>query len=180
MQGGNIKGFGKDSLFLTDHFSMGPTLVRGFAPGGFGPRDLGCFTPLQCATPDLNFIKNNPLGGTTYLGATAEVQFPIGLPKEIGIKGALFADAGTLVSYSGKTHFGNVAIPCSGNIITPNAQVQSNCVNPFDDRKIRSSVGASLLWQSPLGPIRFDYAFPITKGKYDRVQAFRFSGGGTF
>lgn len=186
VQGGNIFGWGGRKLLLTDHFNLGPSLVRGFAPGGFGPRDLGCFA--AGCVPDLNFVKNNPLGGTTYIGATAEVQFPIGLPKEIGVKGAVFADVGTLFNYAGKKHFGDPTIGCTGNIIPPLVvppvvqlpQLQSNCVNPIDDRKIRSSVGASLLWQSPLGPIRFDYAFPITKGKYDRTQAFRFSGGGSF
>ena len=186
VQGGNIIGWGGKGLSLTDHFNLGPSLVRGFAPGGFGPRDLGCFT--AGCTPDRDFIKNNPLGGTNYIGATAEVQFPIGLPKEIGVKGAVFADAGTLFNYAGKKHFGNPALPCTGNVIPPIAvppavqppQVQSNCVAAFDDRKIRASVGASLLWQSPLGPIRFDYAFPLAKGKYDRTQAFRFSGGGSF
>ena len=47
-------------------------------------------------------------------------------------------------------------------------------------KKIRSSVGASLLWASPLGPIRFDYAYVLSKEKYDQEQAFRFSGGGSF
>ncbi len=58
---------------------------------------------------------------------------------------------------------------------------------------IRSSVGASLLWASPLGPIRFDYAFALTKSDGivtdwsngrkvggDVTQAFRFSGGTSF
>jgi outer membrane protein insertion porin family len=61
-----------------------------------------------------------------------------------------------------------------------------------DKRIIRSSVGASILWKSPLGPIRFDYAFalskdkgtfdPITGGRVgkDELQAFRFSGGTSF
>ena len=62
----------------------------------------------------------------------------------------------------------------------------------LDNNKIRSSVGASLLWNSPLGPIRFDYAFALTKEEGvispvsglriggDRTQAFRFSGGSRF
>jgi outer membrane protein insertion porin family len=41
-------------------------------------------------------------------------------------------------------------------------------------------VGASLIWASPLGPIRIDYAYAITKGKYDQIQQFNFSGGTTF
>ncbi len=49
-----------------------------------------------------------------------------------------------------------------------------------DGGDIRSSVGLSLLWQSPLGPLRFDYAFVLTKESGDEEQAFRFSGGGRF
>jgi outer membrane protein insertion porin family len=49
-----------------------------------------------------------------------------------------------------------------------------------DDNAVRSSVGVGLIWQSPFGPLRFDYAVPITKGAYDRVQQFRFGGGTSF
>jgi outer membrane protein insertion porin family len=49
-----------------------------------------------------------------------------------------------------------------------------------DEITIRSSVGAGLIWQSPLGPIRIDYAYAITKGKYDQLQAFNFTGGANF
>ena len=45
---------------------------------------------------------------------------------------------------------------------------------------IRSSVGVSLLWQSPMGPLRFDYAWALTKDDADETQGFRFSGGGKF
>ncbi len=38
----------------------------------------------------------------------------------------------------------------------------------------RASVGASLLWQSPFGPIRFDYAVPVVKEPTDQVQNFNF------
>ncbi|MDH2384703.1 BamA/TamA family outer membrane protein [Bradyrhizobium sp. CER78] len=40
--------------------------------------------------------------------------------------------------------------------------------------------GVGLIWASPFGPLRFDYAVPITKGKYDIVQEFRFGGGTSF
>jgi outer membrane protein insertion porin family len=45
---------------------------------------------------------------------------------------------------------------------------------------IRSSVGAGLIWSSPFGPLRFDFAFPVTKASYDRKQWFRFGGGTSF
>ena len=46
--------------------------------------------------------------------------------------------------------------------------------------RIRSSVGVGLIWDSPLGPLRFDLAYPLTKESYDRTQIFRFSGGTKF
>jgi outer membrane protein insertion porin family len=49
-----------------------------------------------------------------------------------------------------------------------------------DEHTIRSSVGASIIWASPLGPIRLDYAYAVTKGKYDQLQAFNFTGGASF
>jgi outer membrane protein insertion porin family len=45
---------------------------------------------------------------------------------------------------------------------------------------VRASVGAGLLWASPFGPIRFDFAIPLLKEPYDRKQFFRFGGGTTF
>ncbi|TMJ79950.1 MAG: hypothetical protein E6G79_19865, partial [Alphaproteobacteria bacterium] len=45
---------------------------------------------------------------------------------------------------------------------------------------VRSSVGVGLIWASPFGPLRFDYAVPITKGPFDRVQQFKFGGGTSF
>ena len=50
----------------------------------------------------------------------------------------------------------------------------------YDDRTIRTSVGASVLWASPLGPIRIDVAYPVIKGKFDQTQLINFSGGATF
>ncbi len=178
LQGGNVQALDGKTLRITDLFQLGPTLVRGFAPGGIGPRDIG----------DVNALAYNGLGGAHYAGASAEVQFPIyGLPRDLAIKGAVFADAGTLFGYTGqRTFFGATAVgqcPYSGyvkngQVVT--AQTQPNYVCVQDSDTIRSSVGASLLWASPVGPLRFDYAFALTKDKYDQTQAFRFSGGTQF
>ena len=60
----------------------------------------------RATSPTRTTSQANSLGGTTYFGGTAEVQFPIfGLPREIGLKGALFADAGTLSGFNGRTNF---------------------------------------------------------------------------
>ncbi len=171
VQGGHIRSFGGKDLRIVDNYFLGPSLVRGFAPSGIGPRDMS------------GDFQNNALGGTTYFGGTLEVQFPIfGLPREIGLKGAVFADAGTLFGYEGQKDFAtSLGVPtnCLG---APNyaANRQPTCVNVKDDKAIRSSVGVSLLWASPLGPLRFDYAFVLSKVTGDQTQAFRFSGGTSF
>ncbi len=168
-QAGNIYGYGGKKLRLADNFNLGDSLVRGFAPGGMGPRDVSLGVDPQ----------SNSLGGTTYLGASAEVQFPLfGTPRELGLRGAVFADAGTLFGYQGKTNFAGGA-PCTYNDQAP-TYTQGTCVSVYDSRKIRSSVGASILWASPLGPIRINYAFPLTKAPGDQTQAFSFSGGASF
>jgi outer membrane protein insertion porin family len=153
VQGGHITGWGGKDLRMLDHFQMGPNLVRGFAPAGIGPRDL---TPLTA---------EDPLGGTMYWGASVEAQTPFHfLPKESGMRGAVFADAGSLWNYKGPTSW----------------NVTGETLTPVDSSSIRASVGAGILWQSPFGPLRFDFAFPLMKENYDKVQQFRFSGGTRF
>jgi len=179
LQGGHIAAFGGDSLLITDHFNLGPALVRGFAPGGIGPRDLNSTVNGRSAS----------LGGNKYVSATAEVQFPLfGTPKELGLKGAVFADAGTLFGYEGRTNLvtyagyaaGTSCALAVGGAGTNPPWKQSGCLDVHDKNTLRSSVGASLLWASPFGPVRFDYAHVLSRDSRDVGQAFRFTGGGTF
>ncbi len=194
-QGGHVQSLDDSPLRVTDQFFLGPSLVRGFAPNGIGPRDVG-----------IADSRSNAIGGSTYVGGTLEVQFPLyGVPRDLGLKGALFADAGTLFGYNGRTSFDvnhdgfiNGIAPGTGrcNFNTYTIGVEPECVSVRDKAVIRSSVGASILWNSPLGPIRFDYAYALSKdegekvfvptlGKFghigrDQTQAFRFSGGSRF
>jgi outer membrane protein insertion porin family len=165
VQGGHITGWNGD-LRMLDHFQMGPGLVRGFAPAGIGPRDL---TPRPFAT------TGDALGGTMYWGASLELQTPLYfLPKDAGVKVAAFADAGSLWNYVGPTTF-----PATGEVLSGSFCTTPPC--PVDNAMhVRSSVGVGLIWESPFGPLRFDYSFPITKESYDRVQQFRFGGGTKF
>ncbi len=177
LQGGFLQSVGSNGLRIVDNFMLGPTLVRGFAPAGIGPRDIS-----SGINPD-----GNPLGGTKYWGASVETQFPIwGLPKEVGLKGALFADAGALWGYHGQTNFaGPNGSTCYTCAIIPYNQAplftQGNTITVgADTPEIRSSVGASLIWASPMGPIRFDFAKALTKNPWDQTQFFSFTGGTTF
>ena len=153
LQGGALNGWGGRDLRMLDHFQMGPNLVRGFAPSGIGPRDL---------TPG---TTNDALGGTMYWGASLEAQTPLYfMPKEIGIKLAAFADAGSLWNYQGPTSWA----------------ATGETLQVADGMAVRSSVGMGFIWDSPLGPLRFDFAYALTKQSYDQTQFFRFSGGAKF
>lgn len=168
LQGGVLTDTGK-GIRMLDHFQMGPNLVRGFAPAGIGPRDI--------STMFYNGY-GDALGGTKYWGASVELQMPFWfLPKEVGLKGAVYADAGSVFDYQGATSIVQGG-SCAGSALQ---NAQNQCINLVgDDGLVRSSVGVGLIWQSPFGPLRFDYAVPLTKGQYDRVQQFRFGGGTSF
>jgi len=49
-----------------------------------------------------------------------------------------------------------------------------------DDSKIRSSVGIAVDLFTPIGPLNFSLSEPITKGKNDITESFRFNLGTTF
>lgn len=173
VQGGMLNNVGKDIRML-DHFQMGPNLVRGFAQNGIGPRDIS-YVALGS--------YGDALGGTKYWGASAELQMPFWfLPKEVGIKGALYADAGGLWDYQGPTSWAATGEVNQPGCVQATKTSVGNCMGMSYDNSnpVRSSVGVGLIWQSPFGPLRFDYAVPLTKGTYDRTQEFRFGGGTSF
>ena len=143
--GGHIEGWGGEEVRLLDLYYKGGETVRGFEKSGIGPRDG----------------NGDALGGQTFWGATAEVRFPFPLvPSELGMTGAVFADAGSLFGASSS------------------AEQFATTLN--DDATIRASAGVSLLWNSPIGPVRFDYAFPLAKEDYDETQNFRFGASTNF
>ncbi len=49
-----------------------------------------------------------------------------------------------------------------------------------DDSSIRASAGASLLWNSPLGPLRLDVAKAFLKKDFDSEQLIRFGASTKF
>ena len=170
LQGGNMIGLNGPQVRMLDDFKMGPNLVRGFQPAGIGPRDL---------TPG---TTGDALGGTLYWGASVELQYPFFfLPKDSGLRGAVFFDSGSVWDYKGET-----SNPATGEINgvingTGGPFFCGNCAMQFaDTAAVRASVGASLIWDSPFGPLRFDFAYPLLKQSYDRLQWFQFGGGARF
>lgn len=140
--GGRIWGFGGKKVRVNNRFFLGDYSLRGFEYGGVGARDR--------ATDDA-------LGGNWYATASAEMAFPIGLPRELGIKGKIFSDAGII----GKPdQFNRDEIDYSSSV--------------------RMAVGTGILWQSPMGMINLDFSKAIIKEDYDKTQVFRLNFGKGF
>lgn len=97
------------------------------------------------------------LGSVAYAGVSAELQFPIfGVPESYGLSGALWADAAWIDGV-------NVPRLDGGNTVDPNS------INvPW-----RTSIGASIIWDSPFGPLRGDFAHVLNKSTTDRTQVFQ-------
>jgi outer membrane protein insertion porin family len=152
-QGGYVTPWGGSQLPLLDNFFGGPQLVRGFAPNGFGPRDI---------TPGTSMDN---VGGNVYWTSSAELQAPVPLvPADANLKMALFSDVGSLWA-NGASSVSNLST------LSPSQQIANA-------RTLRASVGASLIWDSPFGPLRLDYAYPIAKQPYDVTQRLQFGAGG--
>jgi len=188
LQAGNITGFqncptpntcvsNNDYVSMLNDFKMGPNLVRGFAPAGLGPRDI---------TPG---TSNDLVGGTMYWGASLEFDYPLYfLPKDSGFTGGVFIDSGSVWGYRAETsnpatgEINGTVLTAGGPLVCTSATAGGNgcAMQVADDANVRASVGASIIWNSPFGPLRFDFAYPIRKDSYDRTQFFQFGGGTHF
>ena len=49
-----------------------------------------------------------------------------------------------------------------------------------DSSKIRSSIGMAVDWFTPIGPLNFSLAQPLSKSSNDKTESFRFNLGTTF
>jgi outer membrane protein insertion porin family len=149
---------------LIDLFYKGGETIRGFDRGGFGPRDL---------------LTNDALGGSTYWSATAEVRFPIPfLPQELGMSAAAFVDAGSLFGAGAGAQALNDPAICGTPPPVPPAVPTGVCL--ADSSAVRASAGASIIWESPLGPLRLDISKPFLKERFDDEQLIRFGASTRF
>jgi outer membrane protein insertion porin family len=165
VQGGVIEGWGDNDLRLTDLFFKGGETIRGFERAGYGPRDA-------CESPTTGLRVRNcsedSLGGKYYWATTAEVRFPFPLlPDSLGMQGAVFVDAGSLWDPSQSALQAVAEEGPTGSFI-------------FDTSDVRLSTGFSIIWQSPLGPLRADIAEALLKADFDRTELFRFGASTNF
>jgi len=104
---------------------------------------------------DLLSANQDALGGKEFFASTAELLFHIpGVPDDIPLHGEVFTDAGSLW---GVTRAAAALPGLAGNALA-----------------LRASTGVGLGWDSPVGNLSVDYAYPILKQPFDKTQPLGF------
>ena len=98
-------------------------------------------------------VTGDALGGNFYAVARFEADFPIGLPEEYGLSGGLFMDVGSVWGLK-------------GNVVDALGAPIDTGFNP------RAAVGVSVLWDAPIGPLRFNFSKALKKEDYDKERSF--------
>jgi outer membrane protein insertion porin family len=120
----------------------------------FGNGKVRGFEPNGYGPRDLVSTNEDALGGNYFAAARVEAEFPVGLPEEYGIRGGVFFDVGSVWGLD------NTAGGLTGT-------------DPVDDSlRLRSSIGISVFWDTPIGPLRFNLSRPVQKEDYDLEQNF--------
>jgi len=141
---GHIGPWGGADIRLIDLFYKGGETIRGFNRGGFGPRDL---------------LTNDALGGDTFWAVTTEVRYPIPfIPDDLGMSSAIFLDAGSLFGAGVGAKKLDGYCGQAPNINPVSGVMSWNGICLADSNSVRASAGVSLIWNSPMGPLRLDVA----------------------
>lgn len=154
----------KDLPFMYAFSGGGLGSVRGFESGTLGPKYYNQYKNTSYSSDASSY------GGNYIASATAELLFPFpGIKDQHTVRLSLFADAGSV--WDNKTYdFTNQEKdPYSGKIH------KSSFSN-----EARYSAGVAVTWLSPMGPLKFSYAYPIHKKPEDQLQRFQFQLGTTF
>ncbi len=155
-KGGYITGWGGEPVQINDRFFKGNFDFRGYDNAGIGPR-------LMLRGANGGTTRLQALGGNAYGLAAGEVSFPLGIDSLLG---SLWAEAGGvgLLDEEFKVIQGGTI----SDGVSPGFFIE-------DELSIRAMAGASIFWESPFGPIRFDFSQPLKKYPYDERKSFQFT-----
>jgi len=154
-ESGLLVSWGGDDARINDRFFKGGNSFRGFEPAGIGPRVVQRNLNLG------ELASGDALGGNFFAIGAVELTFPLGLPEQYGVKGSVFTEFGTLG-----------LLPDADQISDDGTDT---AIFTVDQLEPRVSAGVSIFWDSPFGPVRFDFAEAFVKEEYDRAEFFRFS-----
>lgn len=118
-----------------------------FTVRGFERASLGPSIPVGSARDPNAYPASFKIGGAQQLVFNAEIEFPIF--QQIGVRGVVFFDAG-------------------------NAYDDGDWPNPLH---MRTAAGFGIRWWSPIGPLRFEWGFPLKRHKGEPPVVFEFNIG---
>ncbi|MFO0637643.1 MAG: outer membrane protein assembly factor BamA [Polyangiaceae bacterium] len=149
-------------------FFLGGILdVRGYRLRTVGPR-----LPLNQSL-DVNSapITNGAnIGGNLQAYTNVELEFPI--IDKVGIRGVTFFDAGNAWNLENQ-YCQTTPAPQFSKLVRP-------CFEASSLLNLRASTGFGVRWFSPLGPLRFEWGFPLNKLYYEESSVFEFTIGNFF
>ena len=163
---------------ITSPLSQGvPIFARYFLGGildvrGYRLRTLGPRLPLN-GSLDVNAppIPNGAnIGGNLQYYSNLEFEFPI--IDKVGIRGVTFLDAGN--TFNLEQQF------CKTTPAPQFSPLVSPCFDAGSITNLRLSSGMGIRWFSPLGPLRFEWGFPLNKLSYEESSVFEFTIGNFF
>ena len=119
------------------------------------PSVLRGFEPAGVGPRERTANVDDALGGNYLAVARFEAEFPLGFPEEVGIRGGVFYDLGNLWNLD--------------KVNTSDSSIVG------EKGSIRQVIGASLLWNTPIGPLRFNFSRALKKENFDKDQNFDFT-----
>ena len=100
-------------------------------------------------------LYDDALGGNNFSSIKLEADFPLILiPDEYGMSGGVFYHMGDIWGL-GKRGSGSDVL--------------------YENGKLRETIGAVLYWDTPIGPLRFDFTRALTKQEFDNERSFDLS-----
>nr|WP_296420044.1 outer membrane protein assembly factor BamA [Pseudooctadecabacter sp.] len=112
-----------------------------------GSSTMRGFEPAGIGPRDIN--TGDALGGNAFAVARLEAEFPLGLPEEYGISGGVFLDYGSVWDTG----------------------IDSSDIE-YNDFTPRAIAGVSLFWDTPIGPLRFNWTEPLDVQPNDSTKQF--------
>ena len=172
MLGGEVgvgNGYGKTKTmpFFENFYGGGLGSVRGYESGTLGPKVYD------------EYGEKISYGGNKKANVSAELLFPMpGIKDSRSVRLSLFADAGSV--WDGKTYNDSSSNTYYTNNAAQNPYGLGKTHKSTFKEELRYSAGAAVTWLSPLGPMKFSYAYPLKKKDSDEIQRFQFQLGTTF
>jgi len=150
-EGGFAQSLDGEKIPLAERFFLGGlNSIRGFRYRTLGPSETDTL-PLSSSDPTSRLMDISvSVGGDKYVQGNAELLFP--LVPSMGLRGLLFYDIGNA--------FGEG--------------------EPVELDLLRQSWGFGVRWFSPIGPLRFEWGFPLYPREDEERQVFEFGVGSFF